>query len=485
MHTHSPPAQATAEFTPQEIVRRLDEYIVGQAKAKRAVAVALRNRWRRRQLPAALAADVYPKNILLIGPTGVGKTEIARRLAGLARAPFVKVEASKYSEVGYHGRDVESMARDLVDAAIALVRREKAEAVRPRAAQHAEERLLAALAFARGLRDPRTVMPVRRAAPWHPEATAEALDPSLREELEAQRRELEQAREALRAELQSGTFDGESVEIEVLDTSTPTLSIQGPQGNETMGIDAQALQEIWGRSPVRRTKVRRLTIAEAREILIEEEADKLIDHDAIHREAIERSENDGIIFLDEIDKIVGGGSTDGPDVSREGVQRDLLPVVEGCAVYTRYGHVRTDHVLFIAAGAFHFHKPSELIPELQGRFPVRVALQSLREEDFVRILTEPRNSLTRQYRALFATEGVELEFSDDGVRRLAAIAFRANQATQDIGARRLLTILEKCLEDLAFRASEMSGQTVTVDQGLVDRELGETGDDEDLIAYRV
>ena len=474
-----------SQLTPSEIVDRLDDYIVGQQKAKRAVAVALRNHWRRRQLTPEVAADVYPKNILLIGPTGVGKTEIARRLASLAHAPFVKVEASKYSEVGYHGRDVESMVRDLGDAAVALVRREKMQEILPRARSHAEDIILASLADGRGLTDPAPdpgAFVMSEAGLWRPEP----MDP-LEQEGDAdtaERADQAKALQELRDQLEAGALDEELVEVEVIDTSTPTLSIQGPQGNETMGIDAQALQEIWGRTPGRRTKVRKLEVAEARRILTEEEADKLLDQDAIVREAIERAENEGIIFLDEIDKVVGGGG-DGPDVSREGVQRDLLPIVEGCAVYTRYGHIRTDHVLFLAAGAFHYHKPSELIPELQGRFPVRVALTALSEADFQRILTEPRNSLVRQYQELFRTEGVEVEFGDDGIRRLAEIAFRANQTQQNIGARRLLTIMEKCLEELAFHASERAGARVIVDQEMVNDQLGETGDDEDLIQYDV
>ncbi|MFY9342696.1 MAG: AAA family ATPase, partial [Planctomycetota bacterium] len=295
----------------------------------------------------------------------------------------------------------------------------------------------------------------------------------------------DQAREQLRAELAARRNESRTIEIEVRDTRTPTLSVMGPQGNETMGIDAQALQELWGRSPGNKTKVRKLTVAEARTLLQEEEADKLLDQDAIVQEALDRAQNDGIVFIDEIDKIVSSGSTDGPDVSREGVQRDLLSVVEGCAVYTRYGHVRSDHMLFLAAGAFHFHKPSELIPELQGRFPVRVALTSLTEADFVRILTEPKNALCRQYVALFETEHVELSFSKDGIARLAAIAFKANKSTQDIGARRLMTILEKCLEDLSFDASERRGQKIVVDQKLVEERLGDAGDDADLIPYRM
>ncbi|MBL8750210.1 MAG: ATP-dependent protease ATPase subunit HslU [Planctomycetes bacterium] len=474
-------------LTPREITRRLDEYIVGQDKAKRAVAVALRNRWRRRQLGAELAADVYPKNILLIGPTGVGKTEIARRLATLARAPFVKVEATKYSEVGYHGRDVESMVRDLVDAAVQLVRAEKVKEVEAKAAAAAEERLWQALADQTGLAEYLDQAPgagameggMWRARPATPAATG--LPTHTPHELA----ERDQARARLREELRSRRLEHRPLEIEVRDSRTPTLSVMGPQGNETMGIDAQALQELWGRSPGNKTKVRKLTIGEARRLLHEEEADKLLDQDAIAQEALDRAQNDGIVFVDEIDKIVSSGGSDGPDVSREGVQRDLLSVVEGCAVYTRYGHVRTDHVLFLAAGAFHFHKPSELIPELQGRFPVRVALQSLTEADFARILAEPKNALTRQYVELFRTENVGLSFTKDGLERLAALAFRANKSTQDIGARRLMTVLEKCLEDLSFEADERHGQTIVVDRKFVDERLGETGDDADLIAYRL
>ncbi len=469
-------------LTPKEILQALDEYVIGQTKAKRAVAVALRNRWRRRQLPQDLAADVYPKNILLIGPTGVGKTEIARRLADLARAPFVKVEASKYSEVGYHGRDVESMVRDLVENSVALLRREHAGRVDEAAQQRAEERILDALLVQQGMGnvnddgvglefDTDTGL-------WRPQEIPddEAEDP----EASAERRA---AVNALRRQLAAGELDQEVVEIEVPDTKIPSLSITGPQGTEAMGIDAQALQEMWGRSPIKRTKVRRIPIAEARGILKEEEADSLIDQDAITRDAILRAENDGIIFLDEIDKIVGAGGGDGPDVSREGVQRDLLPIVEGCTVYTRYGHVDTQHILFLAAGAFHSSKPAELIPELQGRFPVRVALRPLTQEDFLRILTEPRNSLVRQYQALFQTEGVELSFTQDGLERLAAMAFHANKVTQNIGARRLFTIMEKCLEELSFEAPERRGERVVLDAALVTSVLGETADDEDLIQY--
>lgn len=477
-----------ADLTPREITRRLDEYIVGQQKAKRAVAVALRNRWRRRQLGPELAADVYPKNILLIGPTGVGKTEIARRLATLARAPFVKVEATKYSETGYHGRDVESMVRDMVDAAIALVRAEKVKEVEQRAADAAENRIYEALLEELGLeeyQDGSAGMPgFMEGGFWKPLPKAASTQDDDRDfDTPKDLAEREQARARLRNDLRERRIETRTVEVTIRDTSSPTLSVMGPQGNETMGIDAAALQEMWGRAPGNKTKVRKLTVKEARAIIHDEEADKLLDQDAIVQEALDRAQNDGIVFVDEIDKIVSSGGSDGPDVSREGVQRDLLSVVEGCAVYTRYGHVRTDHMLFLAAGAFHFHKPSELIPELQGRFPVRVALRSLTEEDFVRILSEPKNALTRQYVALFQTEKVGLEFTDGGLRRLAQLAFRANKSTQDIGARRLMTILEKCLEDLSFEASERSGDQIVVDEALVNDRLGETGDDEDLIRY--
>jgi ATP-dependent HslUV protease ATP-binding subunit HslU len=478
------------ELTPREITRRLDDYIVGQPKAKRAVAVALRNRWRRRQLGPELGADVYPKNILLIGPTGVGKTEIARRLATLARAPFVKVEATKYSETGYHGRDVESMVRDMVDSAIALVRAEKIKEVEKLAGDAAELRIYEALLEELGLeeyQDGSVGMPgIMEGGFWRPAQKPKGdddLDDDLDHDSPQDLAEREQARVRLRDDLNERRMEGRTVEVELRDNATPTLSVMGPQGNETMGIDAAALQEMWGRAPGNKTKVRKLTIKEARSLLHDEEADKLLDQDAIVQDALDRAQNDGIVFVDEIDKIVSSGGGEGPDVSREGVQRDLLSVVEGCAVYTRYGHVRTDHMLFLAAGAFHFHKPSELIPELQGRFPVRVALQSLTEDDFVRILAEPKNALTRQYVALFQTEDVELSFTEGGLRRLANLAFRANEATQDIGARRLMTILEKCLEDLSFDASERGGEKIVIDEALVNDRLGETGDDEDLTPY--
>jgi len=374
------------------------------------------------------------------------------------------------------------MIRDLVDASVALIRAEKISEVRERANQAAEDRIYDTLAEELGLLDYQEPGAVPDASGmWRARPFDESsVDPT--PELLAER---DQARERLRADLGAGKLESRVIEIEVQDSSTPTLSVMGPQGNETMGIDTQALQEMWGRSPGNRTKLRKLTIADARRLLHDEEADKLIDQDAIVAEALDRAQNDGIVFVDEIDKIVSSGGSDGPDVSREGVQRDLLSVVEGCAVYSRYGHVRTDHMLFLCAGAFHFHKPSELIPELQGRFPVRVALQSLTEADFVRILTEPKNALTRQYVALFATEDVELSFTAKGIEKLAHLAFRANQTNQDIGARRLMTILEKCLEDLSFDASERGGDKVVIDDELVGRSLGETDEDADLARYEL
>ena len=480
MTNPSDPIPAQLDLTPKEILARLDEYVVGQARTKRAVAVALRNRWRRRQLGRDLASDVYPKNILLIGPTGVGKTEIARRLASLARAPFVKVEATKYSEVGYHGRDVESMVRDLVENAVAMVRREHAERVADTARARAEERIHDALCMQRGIAERRRGgFVLADGQIWKPPSMAEFVDG------EAAPVDHAADRDALRAELASGALETEVVELELLDRRTPTLNITGPQGNDAMGIDARALQEMWGRAPAQKTKVRRITVAEARKLVEDEEADKLIDEEKIHAEALDRTENDGILFVDEIDKVISGGHGEGPDVSREGVQRDLLSIVEGCDVYTRYGHVRTDHILFVAAGAFHFHKPSELIPELQGRFPVRVALKPLTEADFVRILTEPRNSLVRQYQALFATEKVELEFAEDGLAQIAHLAFRQNRTLQNIGARRLFTVLELLLEELSFEASERSGETIRVDRALVDAKLGDSADDPDLIQYHM
>ncbi len=495
------------ELTPEEIVARLDQHIVGQDKAKRKVAVALRNRWRRKRLPPELAAEVYPKNILLIGPTGVGKTEIARRLAGLANAPFLKVEASKFSEVGYHGRDVETMIRDLVEVAVRLVQKEKAESIQREARERTEKRILDALYQREGLSDPGDfgtdldlsgfpnspfpgeVQFVNDGGLWRPmagESEASEEDPDL-DELEADRersKEQEGARQDWRRRLESGELESEIIEIEVKDRSNPTLSIMGPAGQEAMGIDGQALQELWGRGGPK-YRERKLSISEARKLIEEEESEALVDPEEVQQEAVRRVENDGILFIDEIDKVIGTKNQSGPDVSREGVQRDLLTVVEGCTVYTRYGFVKTDHVLFIAAGAFHFNKPSELIPELQGRFPVRVALRDLGEEDFARILVEPKNSLVHQYTALLETEGVKLTFTEGGIRKLAQVAFKANRTTQNIGARRLMTTLELLLEAVSFDAPNLSGREIQVDEAMVEERLGDAADDPDLIKYMI
>ena len=432
-------------FSPREIVSELDRFIVGQNAAKRAVAIALRNRWRRLQLPPELREEVLPKNILMIGPTGCGKTEIARRLARLAQAPFLKVEATKFTEVGYVGRDVESIARDLLEVAIGMTRERLRKDVRARAELAAEERVLDALVGEN--------------------ASAET-------------------RQKFRRMLREGSLDQREIEVQLQDGAglqVPQMDMPGMPGQ--MGVIN--LGEMLGKAFGGRSRPRRMSVRESHDILIGEESDKLLDQERVLREAKAAVEQNGIVFIDEIDKISAREGRSGADVSREGVQRDLLPLIEGTTVATKHGPVRTDHVLFIAAGAFHLHKPSELIPELQGRFPVRVALQSLTEADFVRILTEPRNSLVRQYQALFATEGVTLEFTADGVARLAELAFRANRSQQDIGARRLMTILEKCLEDLSFQASELRGQQLKVDRALVDDRLGESATDEDLIPYRM
>ncbi len=493
--------QDMKDLTPRRIVELLDEHIVGQDKAKRAVAVALRNRWRRQQLPPEEAAEIYPKNILLVGPTGVGKTEISRRLAALAGAPFLKVEASRFSEVGYHGRDVESMVRDLVESAIAMVRREEGERVAREAAQAAEERLFRALARARGLEeeDEEEMEEEEGGLSWQaqqmqlfqtdnnewltpPPGLEDTPGPEEDPEARARRKE---EREKLLQALRSGELEGEEIEIPLEDRSKPTLDIQSGQGTESMAIDTRALQELWGRAVGPRFKLRRLTVREARAALIEEETDKLIDKEGMIQKALTRCENDGIIFLDEIDKIVGANPAEGPDVSREGVQRDLLPIVEGASVFTKYGYVRTDHILFIGAGAFSTSKPADLIPELQGRFPVRVALTPLTKEDLARILTEPKNALTKQYARLLSTEGVELEFTQDGIQTLAEVAAKANFTTQDIGARRLMTLLEKLLEDISFEAPEKSGTKVVVDRNFVTERLGDAGDDDDLMPYRI
>jgi ATP-dependent HslUV protease ATP-binding subunit HslU len=462
-------------FTPREIVSELDRYIVGQREAKRAVAIALRNRWRRQQVPEELREEIAPKNIIMIGSTGVGKTEIARRLAKLAEAPFLKVEASKFTEVGYVGRDVESIVRDLTDLAVQLVTEEEKRAVSAKAAERAEERVLDALLPPPSPPGPPPAV-FQMPAPGTPPA---ALPPP--SEAEPARVE---TREKLRRMLRDGELDEREVEVEVADGGgNPSLSVFTPQGVEEMGIQ---FKDLLGGMFGGQTKKRRLKVPAALEVFAAEEAGKLVDMDGVRELAVERVEQAGIVFIDELDKVASGqgdGGRSGPDVSREGVQRDLLPIVEGSTVQTKHGPVRTDHVLFVAAGAFHVAKPSDLIPELQGRFPIRVELQSLSEADFVRILKEPRNSLVRQYTELLATEGVELEFTDDGVATLAEIAARVNEGTDDIGARRLYTILERLLDEISFDAPDRSGSRVRIDRAFVQQRLEGLVQDEDLSRY--
>ena len=425
------------ELTPREIVVELDKYIVGQAAAKKAVAIALRNRVRRQKLPAEMAEEVMPKNILMIGPTGVGKTEIARRLARLAGCPFVKVEASKYTEVGYVGRDVESMVRDLVETSIDMVREEKLDEVAERAEQAAEERVVDLL------------LPPSPA----PQDPANVTTPQMESQREEQ---MVRTREKLRAQLREGKLDARMVEVDVRERAMPSFEIMSNQGVEEMGTDIrEMLSGMFGQQK----KKRKMTVSEAFDYLIQEEESKLIDMDQVTRSAVERAEQMGIIFIDEVDKIAGRESGHGPDVSREGVQRDILPIIEGTTVNTRYGMIRTDHILFIAAGAFHVSKPSDLIPELQGRLPIRVELTSLGEADFIRILTEPKNALIKQYIALMDTEGLKLTFSDDGIATIARFATQVNEQTENIGARRLHTIMEKLLEEISFEAPDMKKQS--------------------------
>ncbi len=433
-------------LTPREIVAELDRYIVSQQAAKRAVAIALRNRWRRQQVEGELRDEIQPKNILMIGPTGVGKTEIARRVARLAQAPFLKVEASKFTEVGYVGRDVESIIRDLTELGVKMVREEEAEKVREAAARVAEERLLDALYPRPG-----------DVPPPDPDPT----------------------RERLRQKLRAGELDESEVEIETAERSMPTLEIVSPQGIEELGF---SLRDLMGNLMPRKTRQRRMTVAQARELLRDEEAQRMIDPDSAREIAIQRVEQTGIVFLDEIDKIARHDAP-GADVSREGVQRDLLPIIEGCAVQTKHGTVRSDHVLFIAAGAFHVSRPSDLIPELQGRFPIRVELEDLDEAAFVRILEEPHNALAKQYQALLKTEGVTLEFKPDAIREIARIAAEVNRMTENIGARRLHTVLERLLDEVLFDASEMDGETVVFDGEKVRASLAEIASDRDLSRY--
>ncbi|MCB9593149.1 MAG: ATP-dependent protease ATPase subunit HslU [Sandaracinaceae bacterium] len=468
-------------MTPREIVAELDRYIVGQDKAKRAVAVALRNRWRRQHVePPDLRDEIAPKNIIMIGPTGVGKTEIARRLAKLANAPFIKVEASKFTEVGYVGRDVEAMIRDLVEIAVALVRKEEVDRVEVRAKENAEDRLVELLARAQ---EPAPAAPVattggaqRSGQMFGPFFVPGANTP-------AQPAPPAARLDELREKLKKGELDEEEIELDVDDNASPFMQIFGAHGMEEMEVN---LRDMLGQLPgfKGKKKRRRLKVPQARKILEAQEAEKLVDMDRVHRNALERTQNSGIVFLDEIDKVAGRQKANsGPDVSREGVQRDLLPIVEGSTVSTKYGPVKTDHILFIAAGAFHVAEVSDLIPELQGRFPIRVELHSLEKKDLIRILTEPRTSLTRQYQALLATEGLRLEFKDDSIDALAEYAQEANRRNENIGARRLHTVLEALLEEISFSAPEMTEDRLVIDAAMVRSVLAPILEDQELGKY--
>jgi ATP-dependent HslUV protease ATP-binding subunit HslU len=455
-------ASTLDEMTPRQIVAELDKHVVGQAEAKRAVAIALRNRVRRQKLSEELSEEILPKNIIMIGPTGVGKTEIARRLARLTNSPFLKVEASRFTEVGYVGRDVESMVRDLVEISIDMVREEKVNEVAEKAEQNAEERILDLLL-------PPPVAKSR--TPGVEEIAASAGDGT---------ENLERTREKLRAQLREGKLDERQVEVDVRERSFPAFEVISSQGIEEMDINIKdILPGLFGQ----RTKKRRMRVAEAMDYLIQEEENRLIDMDQVTRAAVERVEQNGIIFLDEVDKIAGRERGHGPDVSREGVQRDILPIVEGTTVNTRYGMVRTDHILFIAAGAFHVSKPSDLIPELQGRFPIRVELQSLSVEDFIRILKEPKSALVKQYTALLETEGIKLSFTEDALEELARFAATVNEQTENIGARRLHTIMEKLLDEVSFEGPDLKKKNVKVDAPYVKERLSEIVKNQDLSRY--
>src|SRR5688572_7408216 len=464
---------AASSLTPREIVAELDKHVIGQAKAKRAVAIALRNRIRRQRLPADIAEEVTPKNILMIGPTGVGKTEIARRLAKLAHSPFIKVEASKFSEVGYVGRDVESMVRDLVELAVDMVRAERSEDVKDKAREAAEERLLDLL------------LP-----PTRPATTGEFDSPNVvriptGSTDQTAREQANRTRERMREQLRAGRLDDRSVELDVQNAPMPSFEVIAGTSVEEIGMN---LKDMMGNMFGGRAKTRRMKVPDALQHLITEESGKLVDMESVQRTAVQRVEQAGIIFIDEIDKIasrdgMAGGGHGGPDVSREGVQRDILPIVEGTTVNTKHGMVKTDHILFIAAGAFHVSKPSDLIPELQGRFPIRVELEPLTREDFVRILTEPRSALVKQYVALLGVDGVELTFTPNAVARIADFAARVNDATENIGARRLHTVMERLLDHISFEGPDLKPNIVTIDESYVDKMLADIAKNEDLSRY--
>src|SRR5436853_2217701 len=468
---HEEPEVRLDELTPRQIVAELDKHVVGQKAAKRAVAIALRNRVRRKKLAPDLAADVIPKNIIMIGSTGVGKTEIARRLARMSNSPFLKVEASKFTEVGYVGRDVESMIRDLTEIAVEMTRQEKVDEITDKAELNVEERILDLL-----LPPPKS----SAGSPLFDFESGETTTPVLVPNNEQKDENFARTREKLRTQLRSGKLDNRLVEMEVREKNYPTIEFAGPMGVEEMGIN---MKDMLGNLFQGRTKHRKMRVDEAMEYLMQEEEERLVDMDAVARAALERVESSGIIFLDEIDKIAGRESGHGPDVSREGVQRDILPIVEGTTVNTRYGMVRTDHILFIAAGAFHVSKPSDLIPELQGRFPIRVELESLTIEDFKRILVEPKNSLVKQYKALMETEGVKLDFTKDAIDAIANFSARVNQQTEDIGARRLHTIMERLLDEISFEGPDLEPKQKSNDAKYVHEILADTVKDRDLILY--
>jgi ATP-dependent HslUV protease ATP-binding subunit HslU len=438
-------------LTPKEITEELDRFIIGQKKAKKAVSIALRNRWRRQMIPKDLRDEVAPKNIIMIGPTGVGKTEIARRLAKLASAPFLKIEATKFTEVGYVGRDVESMIRDLTELSVNMLKKEEQEQVKEKATVMAEERIVDLL------------LPVKKSSAVPDEGET-----------------IDQSREKMRARFKAGQLDEKLVELEVPDRALPIIEIFSAQGMEEMDMQ---IRDMFGNILPKKTKRRKMKVKEAYEHLIQEESKKLIDMDRVTMDAIERTEQSGIIFLDEIDKIASRDHGHGPDVSREGVQRDILPIVEGTTVTTKYGMVKTDHILFIAAGAFHMSKPSDLIPELQGRFPIRVELDALTKEDFFRIITEPENALIKQYKALLKTESIDLDFEKEAIEEITDIAQRINEMTENIGARRLYTVMEKLLEDISFSAPDMTEREITITKGYVKEKLGEFLEKEDLSRY--